>query len=61
LPLQIFDLKILLEIKEIITMAGDTPSKVIQRYTNPRPFLAHSSPAEILRQMRNKKASWETR
>ncbi len=24
-------------------------------------ILAHSSPAEILRQMRNKKASWETR
>ena len=23
-----------------MAMTGDTPSKVIQRYTNPRPFLA---------------------
>ena len=36
---------------------------LIIRRTNPQsyPKIYKSSPAEILRQMRNKKASWETR
>ena len=40
-----------------IGVAGDTHSKVIQRYTNPRPLLARRD----FKTNEKKKASWETR